>query len=77
MKKNKWANFAGDVCAVATLSVIAFSTKHVQKKYGDTNEHLFLHDVGYLGYYALDRFVLNNEKILAMLDEKLHLSEIL
>lgn len=76
MKKTKWANFAGSVLATATLGVVAASSNHVRKKYGQSKEHLFLSDLQYLGNYALDRFVFNNEKTLEWLDARLHFTEI-
>lgn len=76
MKKTKWTNFAGSVLATATLGVVAASSNHVRKKYGQSKEHLFLSDLQYLGNYALDRFVFNNEKTLEWLDARLHFTEI-
>ncbi len=76
MRKTKWSNFAGSVLATATLGVVAASSNHVRKKYGQSKEHLFVSDLEYLGNYALERYVFNNEKVIDWLDARLHLSEI-
>ena len=37
MRKQKWSDFFGAVCAATTVALVAASAKHVQKKYGVRN----------------------------------------
>lgn len=77
MRKTKWADFHGAVLASATLGTLAIASNYVRKKYGEKKEKMFLSDLSYLGRYALERLVFDNEKTLVFLDDRLHFTEIL
>lgn len=74
MQKQKWSNFYGTVLAGVTLECVALCIKHMRKKYGEKH-HGF--SVNYQGIteYAFDKFVLNNDKLLASVSEKLDAAE--
>lgn len=63
MRKQKWSDFYGAVCATATVTVVALCAKHVQKKYGVRNVSTLM-DYKKIANYAFEKLVLDNEKLL-------------
>ncbi|MEZ3496897.1 MAG: hypothetical protein K1V97_04940 [Lachnospiraceae bacterium] len=74
MKKQKWSNFYGAVFAGVTLECVALCIKHVRKKYGEKRSG-FSVDYQGIAEYAFDKFILNNDKLLASVGEKLNAAE--
>lgn len=74
MKKQKWSNFFGAVLAGTTLECVSLCVKHVRKKYGEKRGRLTVDYQG-IAEYAFDKFVLNNDKLLASVGEKLDAAE--
>lgn len=74
MRKQKWSNFYGTVLAGVTLECVALCVKHVRKKYGE-KPHGFSVNYQGIAEYAFDKFVLNNDKLLASVGEKLDAAE--
>lgn len=70
MQKQKWSNFHGTVLAGVTLECVAICVKHMRKKYGESQHRLSVNYQG-IAEYAFDKFVLNNDKLLASIGEKL------
>lgn len=62
MKKNKWSNLFGDTLAIGTVAVVAFSSKHVAKKYGQKFSGISI-DKWYLVDYAFNKFLGDGTKL--------------
>lgn len=74
MQKQKWSNFHGTVLAGVTLECVALCIKLVRKKYGEKHHGFSVNYQG-IAEYAFDKFVLNNDKLLASVSEKLDAAE--
>ncbi len=70
MRKQKWSDFFGAVCATATVALVAASAKHVQKKYGVRNVSTLM-DYKKIANYAFEKLVLDNDKLLESVGTKL------
>lgn len=74
MQKQKWSNFYGTILAGVTLECVALCIKLVRKKYGEKHHGFSVNYQG-IAEYAFDKFVLNNDKLLASVSEKLDAAE--
>lgn len=74
MQKQKWSSFYGAILAGVTLECVAIGVKHMRKKYGEKNRG-FLVNYQRLAEYAFDKFVLNNDKLLASVGTRLDAAE--
>ncbi len=70
MRKQKWSNFFGAIGACTALSCVAVCARHVQKKFGEKPGGFSI-DYRGIAEYAFDKFVLNNEKLLLSIGDKL------
>ena len=70
MRKQKWSDFFGAVCATATVALVAESAKHVQKKYGVRNVSTLM-DYKKIANYAFEKLILDNDKLPEIVGAKL------
>ena len=59
MRKGKWANCFGAVCAAGTLGTIAVASRHLAKKYGQkiNNEKIINLDMNKIINLGIDKFL--------------------
>ncbi|MCI5738560.1 MAG: hypothetical protein MR290_02055 [Ruminococcus sp.] len=70
MRKQKWSDFFGAVCATATVALVAASAKHVQRKYGVRNASTLM-DYKKIANYAFEKLILDNDKLPEIVGAKL------
>lgn len=70
MRKQKWSDFFGAVCATATVALVAASAKHAQKKYGVRNVSTLM-DYKKIANYAFEKLILDNDKLPEIVGAKL------
>ena len=70
MRKQKWSDFFGAVCAATTVALVAASAKHVQKKYGVRNVSTLM-DYKKFANYAFEKLILDNDKLSEFVGTKL------
>ena len=70
MRKQKWSDFFGVVCATATVALVGASAKHVQKKYGVRNVSTLM-DYKKIANYAFEKLILDNDKLPEIVGAKL------
>lgn len=71
MRKQKWSDFFGALCATATVAGVVATANHMQKKYGVKSVSSLM-DYKRIANYALDKFLFDNEKLLASIEEKIN-----
>lgn len=70
MRKQKWSDFFGAICASAAVATVAAAAHHVQKKYGVKNVSTLM-DYKKVGNYALEKLVFDNDKLFDSISMKL------
>lgn len=70
MRKQKWSDFFGAVCAATTVGLVAAGAKHMQKKYGIRNVSTLM-DYKKIANYAFEKLVWDNDKLLESVGTKL------